>query len=204
LAFATWPAAAPRCAARRTVPDYATIVYMRPDDPALGPPSIIVACVNFEAVPRDKGATLEKMATFVAEAHAQGCDLIIVPELELNTWGPCADCAAQHRPCAWHRGQAEAAGGPACRAVVGLAAAYGVHVVYGFEEASDSDATAIFNSRTSSHRTGSSARTGSCTSASRSKRIASRAAMKFRCSTRRSARSGSRSVTTSIKARSSA
>ena len=35
---------------------------MRPDDPALGPTAITVACVNFEAVPRDKAATLEKMA----------------------------------------------------------------------------------------------------------------------------------------------
>src|SRR5579871_98377 len=41
---------------------------MRPDDPALGPTSITVACVNFEAVPRNKAATLEKMAVFIAEA----------------------------------------------------------------------------------------------------------------------------------------
>ena len=40
----------------------ANIVSMRPDDPALGPTTITVGCVNFEAVPRDKAATLEKMA----------------------------------------------------------------------------------------------------------------------------------------------
>jgi len=118
---------------------------MRPDDPALGPTSITVACVNFEAVPRDKAATLEKMATFVADAHAQGCHLVIFPELALNTWGRCVDCAERHRPCEWHRDQAEPADGPACRAVVEIAAAHGVHVIYGFEEARDPDATAIFN-----------------------------------------------------------
>jgi predicted amidohydrolase len=118
---------------------------MRPDDPALGPASITVACVNFESVPRDKAATLEKMATFIADAAAQGADLVIFPELALNSWGRCAECAEHHRPCAWHRGEAEVADGAACQAVVDMAAANGVHVIYGFEEAADPDATAIFN-----------------------------------------------------------
>jgi predicted amidohydrolase len=119
---------------------------VRPDDPALGPASITVACVNFEAVPRDKAATLDKMATFVADAAAQGADLVIFPELAINTWGRCVECAELHRPCTWHREQAEPADGPACRVVAGMAAAHGVHVIYGFEEARDPDATAIFNS----------------------------------------------------------
>jgi predicted amidohydrolase len=118
---------------------------MRPDDPTLGPSSITVACVNFEAVPRDKAATLEKMATFIADAEAQGCDLVVFPELAINTWGRCAECADGHRPCEWHRSQAEVADGPACQAVADMAAAHGVHVIYGFEEAQDSEATAIFN-----------------------------------------------------------
>jgi predicted amidohydrolase len=121
------------------------IAGVRPDDPALGPTAITVACVNFEAVPRDKAATLEKMATFVAEAADRGCDLVVFPELALNTWGECPDCAADHRPCAWHRAQAEPADGPACRDVVALAARHGVHVIYGFEEASDADSGVIFN-----------------------------------------------------------
>jgi predicted amidohydrolase len=118
---------------------------MRPDDPALGPTAITVACVNFEAVPRDKAATLDKMATFVADAAAQGCDLVIFPELALNTWGGCAECSAQHRPCDWHREQAELADGPACRAVIDMAAAHDIHVIYGFEEAKDPEANVIFN-----------------------------------------------------------
>lgn len=118
---------------------------MRPDDPTLGPSSITVACVNFEAVPRNKAATLEKIATFIADAAAQGCDLVIFPELALNTWGRCPECAERHQPCEWHRGEAEVADGPACRTVGELAAAHGVHVIYGFEEASDPDGTAIFN-----------------------------------------------------------
>ena len=104
---------------------------MRPDDPALGPIRITVGCANFEAVPRDKRATLEKMDAVIAEAAGRGCDLVIFPELALNTWGSCPDCADAHRPCAWHRAQAERADGPACRAVGDMAAAHGLHVIYG-------------------------------------------------------------------------
>jgi predicted amidohydrolase len=125
---------------------YANITCVRPDDPALGPSAITIGCVNFEAVPRDKAATLEKMEFFIAEAAAHGCDLVIFPELALNTWGSCAECAHAHRPCAWHRAQAEVADGPACRVVVDIAAAHGLHVIYGFEETADPGTGAIFNS----------------------------------------------------------
>jgi predicted amidohydrolase len=110
---------------------------MRPDDPALGPTAITVGCVNFEAVPRDKAATLERFDAFVAEAAARGCDVVIFPELALNSWGACAGCAEAHQPCAWHQGQAEVADGPSCRAVIDMAGAHGVHVIYGFEETGD-------------------------------------------------------------------
>ncbi len=118
---------------------------MRPDDPKLGPNAITIGCANFEAVPRDKAATLEKMAVVVADAARRGCDLVIFPELALNSWGACAECAADHQPCAWHRSEAEPADGPACRAIVDLAAAHGIHVIYGFEEADGDGSGAIFN-----------------------------------------------------------
>lgn len=118
---------------------------MRPDDPGLGPTAITVGCVNFESVWRDKAATLERMETHVAAAAARGCDLVVFPELALNSWGHCPDCAAAHAPCAWHRAQAEPADGPACRAVVEMAAAHGVHVIYGFEETGDPGTDALHN-----------------------------------------------------------
>lgn len=117
---------------------------MRPDDPALGPTTITIGCANFESVPRDKAKTLVKMDGVIADAAARGCDLVIFPELALNSWGSCADCADAHAPCAWHRSQAEAADGPACNDVVAMAAAHGVHVIYGYEELGD--AGAIHNS----------------------------------------------------------
>lgn len=119
---------------------------MRPDDPAIGPTTITIGCANFAAVPRHKSATLEKMATVVADAATRGCDLVIFPELALNSWGSCSECSDAHRPCDWHRAEAEAADGPACRSVVDMAAAHGLHVIYGFEESGDGEVDVIFNS----------------------------------------------------------
>jgi predicted amidohydrolase len=119
---------------------------VRPDDPALGPTRITVGCANFEAVPRDKVATVEKMAAVIADAKRRRCDLVIFPELALNSWGACAECAAVHEPCRWHHSEAESADGPAARAIADVAAAHGVHVIYGFEEADEIGSGAIFNS----------------------------------------------------------
>jgi predicted amidohydrolase len=119
---------------------------VRPDDPALGPSVITVGCANFDAVPRDKAATLQKMDVVIADAASRGCDLVIFPELALNSWGSCDQCANEHRPCAWHRSQAEVADGPACADVTDMAAAHGVHVIYGFEELGDASTGAIHNS----------------------------------------------------------
>lgn len=117
---------------------------LRPDDCSLGPTCITIGCANFESVPRDKASTLHKMDGVIADAATRGCDLVVFPELALNSWGECADCAELHQPCPWHRGQAETADGPACADVVAMAASRGVHVIYGFEELGD--AGAIHNS----------------------------------------------------------
>lgn len=119
---------------------------MRPDDPDLGPSTITVGCANFESVAHDKAATIEKMQQWIADAGRRGCDLLVFPELALNTWGHCAECADAHGPCAWHRDQAEVADGPAFRALLDVAATHGVHVIYGFEEADETGRGAIYNS----------------------------------------------------------
>lgn len=119
---------------------------MRPDDPSLGPTSIRVGCVNFEALPRDKAATLAKMVERIGDAADQGCDLVVFPELALNTWGECADCATAHLPCGWHLEQAETADGAACRAIEAVAASRGIHVIYGFEERDEHAPAIIYNS----------------------------------------------------------
>jgi len=118
---------------------------MRPDDPSLGPTSITVACANFEAFPRDKAATLAKMRDVIADAADRAADLVIFPELALNTWGHCEECATEHRPCAWHLDQAEPAEGPSAQAVLDASATHGIHVIYGFEEADADESGVIYN-----------------------------------------------------------
>jgi predicted amidohydrolase len=114
------------------------------DDPSL--PSIVtVGCVNFESVPRDKAATLEKILATTRDAARQGCDLVVFPELALNTWGICEDCAREHRPCGWHLEQAELAHGPSADAVAELARELELHVIYGFEERDEDEAGVIYN-----------------------------------------------------------
>ena len=63
------------------------------------PTRITVACSNFDAVPRDKAATLTKLLGQIETAAGEGADLVVFPELALNSWGRCEGCAAGHRPC---------------------------------------------------------------------------------------------------------
>jgi predicted amidohydrolase len=114
------------------------------DDVSL-PRVITVGCANFASVVRDKTATLEKLLQVVRDAARQGCDLVVFPELALNTWGTCEDCAREHRPCAWHLEQAELAHGPASDAVASLARELDIHVIYGFEERDEDDPHVLYN-----------------------------------------------------------
>ncbi|MCG8589559.1 MAG: carbon-nitrogen hydrolase family protein [Proteobacteria bacterium] len=109
------------------------------------PNLVTVGCANFESVPRDKAATLEKLLATMRDAARQGCQLVVFPELALNTWGVCGDCARRHRPCSWHLDQAEPAPGPAADAVAALARELDLHVIYGFEERDEEEAGVVYN-----------------------------------------------------------
>ncbi|MDG2028303.1 MAG: carbon-nitrogen hydrolase family protein [Acidimicrobiales bacterium] len=103
------------------------------------PTTVRVACANFAAVPRDKAATLAKMLRIVDDAADAGADLVIFPELALNTWGGCAECAEAHSPCAWHLAEAEPAAGPSAQSIAAAAAHRSLHVIYGYEEVGDTE-----------------------------------------------------------------
>ncbi|MBB83203.1 MAG: hypothetical protein CL931_05265 [Deltaproteobacteria bacterium] len=114
-------------------------------DDAAWPSLLTVGCANFLSVQRDKRATLEKLLTVVRDAARQGCDLVVFPELALNSWGECADCAARSRPCDWHLADAELAHGPTSDAVARVARELDIHVIYGFEEQDEDDASVLYN-----------------------------------------------------------
>lgn len=103
------------------------------------PGRITVACANFASMPREKDASVAKLIDITRDGAARGADLVVFPELAINTWGSCRECADAHAPCEWHLGEAEAADGPSARRIAAAAAELGVHVIYGFEETGDTD-----------------------------------------------------------------
>ena len=112
-----------------------------------GLPSLVtVGSVNFASVERDKAATLAKLLQTTREAARQGCELLVFPELALNTWGRCDECATAHEPCGWHLEQAEPVPGPSTEAVAQLARELDIHVVFGMEELDPSQPGVIYNS----------------------------------------------------------
>ncbi len=116
-----------------------------PIDSPTHPSLLTIACANFENVPRDKAATVEKLLGVVRAAARQGCDLVIFPELAIGCWDDCRDCARAHRPCAWHLAQGETAPGPSADAVARVARELGIHVIYGFEERDPDDPSILYN-----------------------------------------------------------
>ena len=115
------------------------------NDPSY-PNLVTVGSVNFESVPRDKAATLEKILQFIRDAAHQGCDLVVFPELALNSWGECRECAEAGQPCAWHLEQAELVPGPATESVAELASDLDIHVIFGMEERDPDAKETLYNS----------------------------------------------------------
>jgi len=110
-------------------------------------PSVVkVGCVNFESIPRNKAATLEKRLQVTRDAAHQGCDLVVFPELAINTWGSCESCARLHLPCEWHLAKAQLAHGPSSDAVAAFPRELDIHVIDGFEERDEDDASVLYNS----------------------------------------------------------
>jgi len=110
------------------------------------PKLVTVGSVNFESIARDKAATLVKILQFMRDAAHQGCDLVVFPELALNAWGECEDCAEHGRPCTWHLEQAEPIPGPSTEAVAEMARELDIHVIFGMEERDPEEPGTLYNS----------------------------------------------------------
>ena len=111
------------------------------------PQLVTVGVVNFASVHRDKQATLAKMEGVVRDAARQGCDLVVFPELALNSWDGCDACAALGvgASCEWHLADAELVPGPSTDRMAAVAAELGVHVIFGMEERDPDDPTVLYN-----------------------------------------------------------
>ena len=106
---------------------------------------VTVATVNFTPVYGDAKATLDKMASNVIEAAAQGADLVIFPELALLGCGGCSECAALEAACETHQRLAETVPGPSSESLAALAREHDLYIVYGLHEQDPADPTKLYN-----------------------------------------------------------
>ena len=81
------------------------------------PSRVTVACANFSTAPRDKAGSVDHLIAVATEAAERGADLVVFPELAINTWGHCEPCATAHAPCDWHLSEAEIADGPSAQRI---------------------------------------------------------------------------------------
>ncbi len=95
---------------------------------------VTIASVNFTPVYYDAKATVEKMSGSVAEAAAQGADLVVFPEGSLLGCRGCRECAELAGPCDTCIGLAETVPGPSSDALAALAREHDLYIVYGMAE----------------------------------------------------------------------
>jgi predicted amidohydrolase len=106
---------------------------------------VTIASVNFAPVYGSAKATLEKMAANVAEAAAQGADLVVFPENALLGCRSCTECAELETTCEGCLASAETVPGPSSREVAALAREHDLYVVYGLPERDPADPGRIYN-----------------------------------------------------------
>jgi predicted amidohydrolase len=116
---------------------------MRSDSPY--EPVVSVACVNFRPIAGDKRATLAKLEANIAEAAAQGANVVAFPEEALVGAQACAACRAQAGPCQEHLELAETVPGPSTERIAALARELDVYVIFGLAERDRHDARALYN-----------------------------------------------------------
>ena len=93
-----------------------------------------------------KADVVERLVALLTQAADRGRDVVVFPELALNTWGSCADCAAAHAPCDWHLAEAETVPGPSTEAIATVAAELDIHVIVGLSERDPDDPGVLYNS----------------------------------------------------------
>jgi predicted amidohydrolase len=113
--------------------------------PSAYEPVVTLACVNFRPIEGDKRATLAKMEANIAEAAAQGADIVAFPEEALVGASACAVCRAEAGPCEAHLELAETVPGPSTQRIAELAREHDVYVIFGLAERDRQDPRALYN-----------------------------------------------------------
>ncbi len=107
--------------------------------------TVSVGVVNFTSVPGDVGATLARVEANIAEAGAQGIDILVFPEEALTGLGGCDACRAGVEHCDHHHGLAETVPGPSTERIAEWCAQHDLYVAIGLVERDPHDADVLYN-----------------------------------------------------------
>lgn len=106
---------------------------------------VTLAAANFTPVHGRAKATVEKMASVVEEAAAQGADLVVFPENALLGCQSCAACRDLGGPCDACIESAESVPGPATDALARLARDRNLYIVFGLPERDIRERRRLYN-----------------------------------------------------------
>jgi predicted amidohydrolase len=90
--------------------------------------------VNFQPVMGDNQACAAKIKSAIEAAAREGVKLIVFPEMALQGFVKCQDCADRGRACDKHLATGEPADGPLMRELVDAARRNDIYAVFGFGE----------------------------------------------------------------------
>ena len=106
---------------------------------------VTVGCVNFTPIAGDKKKSLVKIEANVAEAGAQGVDLVVFPEGSLTGASTCDACRAENQACEVHDDAAETIPGPTTELLADLAKEHDLYIVVGMPERDPDDPKVLYN-----------------------------------------------------------
>ncbi len=106
---------------------------------------VTVGCVNFTPVAGDKKKSLAKIEANVAEAGAQGVDIVVFPEGALTGASTCDACRAEGHACVVHDDLAETIPGPSTELLADLAGQHDLYIVVGMSERDATDPSVLYN-----------------------------------------------------------
>jgi predicted amidohydrolase len=106
--------------------------------------TVTVGCANFERG-ASKADSLARIEAAIAEASAQGIDILVFPECALMGAIDCS-CRFDGGACPGHRELAETVPGPSSEHIAMLAKKFDMYVVFGMSERDPGEPSVLYNS----------------------------------------------------------
>lgn len=93
-----------------------------------------VRAINFKPIQHDNQACAAKITQTIEVAARDGVNLVVFPEMALQGFEKCEDCAKRGRACDKHLATGELAGGPLMRDLAATVRLHNMYAVIGYGE----------------------------------------------------------------------